>query len=858
MFTRWLIIPAMLTAVIVFLLPGTTSSALAHPADMYLQVQTVTLGSGGARLDWSISPGPMLSFVVWDQADQNGDGDVSPDEARAWAEPLLAEYYAILDQQTRLTWTLDAVEWPGSVVDFELGSETILIHVAITWPPGAARRQLTLYNHFEEANSIHWFYLNGADGVGFATPEQQKGLLQVAFVLPGDPAPPDDLRNYWDSGQPSLAMGGEPVAPPKPQGSAGSAARLTRLLRERDMTANFYLTAFAIALGLGALHALTPGHGKALVGAYLVGARGTLRHAVALGSIVTLTHTGSVLALGALTLAASHILMPTTVFPILEITSGLLIVGMGAGLMYHRWRAWQSVRAARRRWSAAPPEPAQAAPGAIRITINQPIRVNVYNDVMPATANGAPLGGIKWSSLVALGISGGLVPCPDAIAILLVAVAINQITLGLSMIVAFSLGMALVLTGIGIAMVRSQRMLGRLGAFDRLVPAMPLASALIVTGLGLGLMYQAITQPGFLNQTASPTDKLDFTVGTETDSTAPGDTFRVEEASFIFMDTDDANHYQLYRALVGSGDPVPLTDAPYGVWDYRLSPDGATIVYSAPQQYSGSDIWAIDTSGGSRRHLLDCPEAVCSRPVWSPDGTRLVHEKLQLDPKLSPSGVTSLWWLDVVTGDSGPVFQDAQLPGISPVWSPDGAWISYVSPGTSRVQLYNLLNGESRSVPSQTGSAAIWRPDSGALLITDIWSGSGDNQQVYTHLMHFDLATDTITDLTGDKKAGDTRTAWSPDGTWIAVVRREYSGPGASPGDQLWLMRADGSGARPLTSDADAIHGLPVWSPDGQHLLYQRYPLAGSNAEPGIWLLTVATQETRQVAARGNWPTWLP
>lgn len=889
-------------AVIGALALGGIAPAEAHPADMYLHVHTVTLTPDGLRLDWSIAPGPMLSFVVWDQADADGDGAVTPDEALAWGEPLVAEFFAVLDTQARLDLTLEAVEWPGSLVEFELGNETIVLHLAGAWSlDAAAGHQLALYNRYEEITSINWFYLSAEDGVQFATPDQQSALLQVEFILPGAPddalsAAPDALRDYWDSGQPALAMGGQAVEPPKPGGSEGPVAELSRLLRDNDQSAAFYLTAFAIALGLGAVHALTPGHGKALVGAYLVGARGTIHHAIALGSIVTLTHTGSVLALGALTLAASHILMPTTVFPVLEIASGLLVVGMGLGLMYRRWQAWQSVRQARQRLEAADrppqtaPQPVTVGAGTVpvqtaisgggtgstvtesapasgggsrtrRIQIDQPIRANVYNDVLPGSGD-LSLGGVNWRSLVALGVSGGLVPCPDAIAILLVAVAINRIVLGLSLIVAFSLGLAGILTAIGIAMVRSQRLLSRFKSFDRMVPALPLFSALVVTGLGIGLTVQAIQRPGFLGGSEDSTDRLELTVGSESGTTdinalLNAEGFRIDRASFLLLATDSANRYQLYVGAAAGGEPLPLTDEPFGVWDYRLSPDGTTIAYSAPQEFGGSDIWAIDTGGGDRRQVIACPDAVCSRPVWSPDGTRLVYERLEMATSVAPVGVTSLWWAEVDSGETGPVFQDSQLPGISPAWSPDGAWLAYLSPSTSRVQLYNLLTGDSRAVPSQTGGAVVWHPDGESLLVTDLWS-AGEGEPVYTHLMQYDLDSGQLTDLTGERKVGDTWAAWSPDGKRLAVVRREYTGPDASLGDRVWIMDADGSDARPLTDTPDVVHGLPVWSPDGGYLLFRRYPLAGSGAEPGVWLLNVATRELRQVAMAGDWPAWVP
>src|SRR3954451_7281237 len=92
------------------------------------------------------------------------------------------------------------------------------------------------------------------------------------------------------------------------------------------------------AFGWGAVHALSPGHGKAMVAAYLVGTRGSARHAVALGATVTITHTIGVFALGAITLAASQYILPEDLYPWLTLVSGLLVLTVGIGVLRSRWK----------------------------------------------------------------------------------------------------------------------------------------------------------------------------------------------------------------------------------------------------------------------------------------------------------------------------------------------------------------------------------------------------------------------------------------------------------------------------------------------------------------------------------------
>ena len=118
--------------------------------------------------------------------------------------------------------------------------------------------------------------------------------------------------------------------------------QLEGLLSVRDPSGSFIAIALGVAFLAGAAHALTPGHGKAIVAAYLAGSRGTVGDAVYLGTVVTVTHTASVFVLGLITLyAAQHFLMER-VFTALSLLSGLMIVFIGGWLLQSRWRAMRS------------------------------------------------------------------------------------------------------------------------------------------------------------------------------------------------------------------------------------------------------------------------------------------------------------------------------------------------------------------------------------------------------------------------------------------------------------------------------------------------------------------------------------
>jgi TolB protein len=324
--------------------------------------------------------------------------------------------------------------------------------------------------------------------------------------------------------------------------------------------------------------------------------------------------------------------------------------------------------------------------------------------------------------------------------------------------------------------------------------------------------------------------------------------FHTGPLRILYLAPDGQNHDQIFVTALEGGKPTPLTREPFGVWDYTLSPDGMTIVYAAPRQDGGNDLWLVGADGSERHSILTCPEADCTGAAWSPEGRRLVYERRSIASADSPR----LWWLDLPTDGTTPVFQDDQLLGFGARWSPDGQWLSYVSPRDQGVQVYNVNDGRSFLIPSQMEEPASWRPQGDALLVTDI---QFQGERFSVHLMRADLESGRLLDLSGEGEVDDGWPAWSPDGTWVAFGRKA---PHASMGRQLWLMRLDGNQAHYLTDEPEIHYGPPIWSPDGRYLLFQRYPLNELEAEPGIWLLEVETLNLQQIVTPGRQPTWLP
>ena len=277
---------------------------------------------------------------------------------------------------------------------------------------------------------------------------------------------------------------GMSVSVAAPSGGGGASVAVwgsgfTDLITHRHLGVGFVLVALLIAMFWGAVHALSPGHGKSIVAAYLVGSRGTARHAAFLGLTVTVTHTASIFALGLITLYLSGYILPETLYPWLSVISGLVVVAMGASILVRRARR---LRAATHQHHHDHDHEHHHAHGPGGHTH------------LPPGADGSA---ISVRSMLALGISGGILPCPSALVVMLGAIAVHRVAFGLVLVVAFSFGLAATLTGVGLLVVYARRLVDRVPSSGRLVQAAPTFSAAVITLLGVGLTVQALgTFPG--------------------------------------------------------------------------------------------------------------------------------------------------------------------------------------------------------------------------------------------------------------------------------------------------------------------------------------------------------------------------
>jgi ABC-type nickel/cobalt efflux system permease component RcnA len=262
------------------------------------------------------------------------------------------------------------------------------------------------------------------------------------------------------------------------------------------------LISLLAALLWGALHAFTPGHGKTVVAAYLVGDRGTARHAVFLGLTVTLTHTLGVFALGGVAMYLARYILPEALFPWLSVVSGLLVVVIGLSLLFSRSRGLGAGSGKVHHTQT------EHADGAHTHSHVHSVHSHSHSghehthshdghthSHLPPGADGSK---VSIRSLVALGVSGGLVPCPAALVLLLSAISLGRLGFGMVLVVAFSVGLAIVLTGIGILMIYAKRLFERFSFETRVPRLLPVASALVISLAGVVILVGSLKQAGIV------------------------------------------------------------------------------------------------------------------------------------------------------------------------------------------------------------------------------------------------------------------------------------------------------------------------------------------------------------------------
>jgi nickel/cobalt transporter (NicO) family protein len=472
--------------------------AAAHPLGNFTVNSYSGLRVGPDRLvvDYVLDMAEIPTFQARQGIDGDRDGEVSDAEAVGWRDrecPRLAGGLraAVDGRPLSLGVTTAAVAFPPGVG----GLRTLRLECALAapLPTGRGRHDLA-YTDGNQAGRVGWREItatgDGATLEAADVPTRSASGRLTAY-------PEDQLRSPLDQrtaavrfrpGGPRAGDTGEAVTGGQAAARRGvdrATAAFTALVAERRLSPGFGLLALALAVVLGAAHALAPGHGKTVMAAYLVGLRGSLRQAATIGATVTVTHTAGVLLLG-LVLSASLAVASERVYPWLGLASGLLLAGVGLTL------------AARALTSHRHPHAHPAGHGGHSHDHSGHGHPHDGHGRGPGGGwGGRPLG---RRGLVALGLAGGLVPSPSAVVVLLGGIALGHAWFGVALVLAYGLGMAAMLTGVGLLLAHLRTRVDRrlaIPAASLLARAgrlLPVATASVIVVVGLALAAQGAAQ----------------------------------------------------------------------------------------------------------------------------------------------------------------------------------------------------------------------------------------------------------------------------------------------------------------------------------------------------------------------------
>lgn len=459
---------------------------VAHPLGTFSinQLSRLNVSVEQVSLEYIVDMAEIPTLNERGSIDLDQDGTLSDQEREEYLSVKAVELknglqFLVNDAEVEISLTdkdLRVVEGQGGLPSMRI--RLLFIYDLVDFTPGEPLRVVYRNTNFSERLGWQEIVAQGNEGVvlqdsnvpevdisnglqqypqeRLSTPLAVQSATFTAVALEGA-----DTREV--TGQPVSEMSTPAVA---------QEDEFTRLIRTRQLTTTIVMAAMAMAFLLGAFHALSPGHGKSIVAAYLVGSRGTPRHALFLGATVTLTHTIGVFALGLITLFASQYILPEQLYPWLSVLSGVIVLVIGAVMLITRLRSLSGT-------------------GAHHHHHHHHQHGHEHHSHLPLDSEKKS---VTWKSLLALGISGGILPCPSALVVLLTAISMHRVGFGLILIFAFSLGLASVLTIIGLLFVKARQFADRIPTAGPVIRVLPAVSALVIMLLGAGITITAWQQ----------------------------------------------------------------------------------------------------------------------------------------------------------------------------------------------------------------------------------------------------------------------------------------------------------------------------------------------------------------------------
>lgn len=473
----------------------------AHPLGNFTinHFARIQIGSENVSLRYVIDMAEIPTFQELQSITANNAGGPSKADLEAYAARVSANYtggLSLIIDGARVP--LEVVSRNATLLAGAGGLQTLRVEcdlgaVMTASAAGAVRRLQFEDNNYSERIGWREMVVSPLEGISvFNSSVYASAISDELRSYPADllAAPLDERRAELSFNRGPIPAGGHPLLARDGRPAAiASRDRLAELIAVPRLTPGSAFFGLLFALLLGGLHAMSPGHGKAVVGAYLIGSRGTARHAAFLGLTVTITHTAGVFALGIATLLASAYVVPERLFPLLSLLSGAIVIVIGFSLLIRRLGGVLGRRSHDDPHTHDQPH----AHGHDHVT--DPNSGTTHPHLPPGTDGST----VTRRSLLALGISGGILPCPSALVVLLAAISLHRVGYGLLLVVAFSLGLAGMLTVVGLAFIYAGRLVNstrRFGKFYGVARVLPVLSAIVITSAGAAICYGALNQAG--------------------------------------------------------------------------------------------------------------------------------------------------------------------------------------------------------------------------------------------------------------------------------------------------------------------------------------------------------------------------
>lgn len=346
----------------------------------------------------------------------------------------------------------------------------------------------------------------------------------------------------------------------------------------------------------------------------------------------------------------------------------------------------------------------------------------------------------------------------------------------------------------------------------------------------------------------------------------PGNDVFAARPAVVALAPANAVDQQLVIADPHTGTVTPLTNAPYGVLDYAVSPSGNLIAYAQNNADGTADLWLVDLTRGvdqlMTRALTRCVNARCRNPAWNPDERQIAYQREDFLPEPA-RGLSHprVWTVDIVTVKTQLLIADPQVLGADSAWSPDGQDLAVYDPARNGVRVYALQGREPEVIVTIDGvleTAGLWSPD-GRQLLYPVLVRSARGVEFYTHLELTTIMTAERVPVTGpyDTPIEEGGADWSPDGRTLLVARR-YMDDRYTAGKQILRLDLRDGTVETLVADPQFTHAAPQWDASGRWIVYQRYDLVTINTMPEIWVYDTDTGAAQLVIENAFFPGWGP